>query len=84
MGLHRLFLLLCDLVKYLVIDEILLQKEGSCSSAIEMHTLGLLDESKTLKKKCAVELGMCKTSAEDWRKIIKSKSILHSDGFTSV
>lgn len=77
--LYRLFLLLllCDLVKYLVIDEIWLQKEGSCPSVIEMHTLGPLDESKTLKK-CAVELGMCKTSAKDWGKIIKIKNTLHS------
>lgn len=83
MGLCGLFLFLGDLVKYLVIDEILLQKEQSCASVIEMHTLGLLDESKT-QKNCAVELGMCKTSAEDRRKIVKIKSTLHSDCFTSV
>lgn len=52
MGLYIFFLLLllCDFVKYLVIDEIWLQEEGGCSSVIEMHALGPLDESKTLKK----------------------------------
>lgn len=44
-----------------------------------MYALGSLDESKTLKKKkCAVELGVWKTSAKDWRKVIKIKSTLQS------
>lgn len=51
---------------------------------IERYTLGRLDESKTLKKKIAVELGMCKTSAKNWANDHKIKSTLHSDCFTSV
>lgn len=78
-----LFLFLCDFVKYLVIDEISLQKRRACFSIIETYTLGLLDESKTLKN-IAVELGMCKTSAKDWGNDHKIKSTLHSDCFTSV
>lgn len=60
---------MCDLVEYLVINKIWLQKEVRCSSVIETYALGLLDESKTLKKKvcCWIRCveDICKGLEED-------------------